>query len=693
MMNSRPYNLPNIFKKMSPYAFIGCIGLFAFAPVSFMLRSMKNDIIALDYPIKYFISQCIHNREIPLWFNTWGMGFPLQSNLTWGIYSLPQMFFSTLFNYNIYVLHIEFIFYVLLAGWSMFYLLKTHFLKDEIIAQILACSYMLSGFIVGSSQWLFDITAAAFIPILLSSLLLLLKSPSLKNSFSFSIIYLLTFTNIYIPLSIISTYCILLFCIHWIVSIRKDKIRFINTIRHLILAGLLAGILCLPCLVYTFETLANIDRGSPIINNLQFFNSNYLPPSGLLSIFLPLSSVRLSYPNTEGTMFDTYMGLFILLTFPVITFNLIRKRNWNILGLGMIALLFLFVSFGNILPLRNLLNILPGFTYFRHPGIFRLYFIFFIILFLASALSNNKWNQLFVFNNYNKEGKKIKWLIWLLMIFFITCLFTHIKSFETFQIKSMPLIIKNLSLDNTIAISSIIQIFFLILIFLFVKQKKYRLLKIVFAVELVINAFLCTPFFTVSSYSLWKVNAILYSAKGFPIQTKPLTEAPASFTDNKNNTWANVNVFNKEISANPSYRGPLALKENLNLMSDSSKRESNFNHIPVFIEGSTTYDSNNLKIIFMKPSHVSVQVNSPEKTKIRLLQNYFPGWKAYYNNSNIGFIERDKPGLTVAIPAGKGIIDFKYERKSIWISALLLHVLTISFLGGCLLQFMRRNFI
>src|SRR6185295_11407845 len=121
----------------------------AFAPVSFMLQALKNDIVSLEYPINYFISQSIHNGEMPYWFNTWGLGFPLQSNLTWGLFSSPQMFFCAAFDYNIYTLHIEFIFFILLAGWGMYYLLQRWFLNDRRIALMLSICYMLSGFMVG----------------------------------------------------------------------------------------------------------------------------------------------------------------------------------------------------------------------------------------------------------------------------------------------------------------------------------------------------------------------------------------------------------------------------------------------------------------------------------------------------------------------------------------------------------------
>jgi hypothetical protein len=74
------------------------------------------------------------------------------------------------------------------------------------------------------------------------------------------------------------------------------------------------------------------------------------------------------------------------------------------------------------------------------------------------------------------------------------------------------------------------------------------------------------------------------------------------------------------------------------------------------------------------------------------LQNYFPGWKAYYNKNPVELIEKDKPGLTIEIPSGNATIDYRYERKGIWISALLLHLITLSFLIYCGSRVIKRIF-
>src|SRR5262249_18016090 len=159
------------------------------------------------------------------------------------------------------------------------------------------------------------------------------QSPSWRNSIGFAILYFLMFTNIYLPLSMITTYGIIIYSIYRVLIMWKQRKRATKTLQYLLIAAILAGGLCLPCLFYTLEVLQNINRGTPITGNAHFFNSNYVPPQGLLSIFLPLSSARMSFPNTEGTMFDAYMGLFVLLTVPLAWTNFARMKKWNVLTL------------------------------------------------------------------------------------------------------------------------------------------------------------------------------------------------------------------------------------------------------------------------------------------------------------------------------------------------------------------------
>lgn len=624
-----------------------------------MLRALKNDIIALEYPINQFISECIRNGEVPYWFNTWGMGFPLQSNLSWGIYSSPQLFFSAAFDYNIYILHIEFIFFILLSGWSMFYLLKKHFIKDEPTAQLLAICYMLSGFMVGSTQWLLYITAAAFTPVIVAAFLSLHKKPSAGNAFQAAVCYTLMFTSVYAAFNIIATYGLAALVLGWLWIHRKEGQQNRLLARHLLLTLLITFLLCFPCLFFTMELLGHLDRGSSIATDPSFFNSNYLHPGALSSLFFPFSSVKMAYANTEGTMLNTYFGLFTLLTLPAAVWAAVTSRNKTAWVLLIAALAALLVSFGNFTPLRQALNILPGFSYFRNPAIFRFYFIFLLLLFMASILKDKKAEDLL-------KHQLTRYSILLGGVIFLAVLIFSASSVNDFSLSSVSGLINSTSYTGALFISSLVQVLLLLFLLLLTLKKKWRWAQCILAGDMIINTLLCTPFFSVSSYTTAEVNQLLKKTGGFPVQTELPARVPTSLTDSKGNTWQNLNVFAKKVSSNEGYPGPLVLK------SKEQPGRVNIDQPLVYSEADSTKSA--VDILVQRPGHIRARVRSAVPGLVTLLQNYYPGWKVYVNDKEAEFITKGRPGLSVNIPAGESRVVFRYDRKEAGISALLVHL-------------------
>lgn len=668
-----------------PYIIISLAGILAFAPVSFMLNALKNDIIALEYPINHFMSQCIRNGEIPYWFNTWGMGFPLQSNITWGLFSTPQLFFSALFDYNIYSLHIEFMFFILLSGWGMFYLLKTHFLNDERIAQLLAICYMLSGFMCGSTQWLLYITAASFIPLILSSLLSLLKEPSVKKTVQFSIVYTLMFTSVYAAFNIITTYSLFAFIICWLIQSKKKT----RISRYLILTALLTTVLCLPCLYFTLEVLNHIQRGSAINSDSVFFNSNYLPPSSLGNMLLPLTAVKMKFPNTEGTMFGVYSGLFILMVLPASISQVFITKNRVLLASLGASFIFLVLSFGDITPLREILNILPGFSYFRNPGIFRFYFILLLIIFTAQSLKEKSLKDI-LSGMQNKVSIYIVYTLGFLFLLYFTIFLFNIREVRRINLTSVTIFLKQITLSQSVFISALIQLIIVTLLFAFIKKRSYSLCTLILTVDLIINTLFCTPFFSVSSYSVKEVNELLKSAPGFPIQQENLNAVKAVLIDNKKNPWHNINTFNKKISSNESYRGPLTLNNYTNVKDNKEVSDSFFSKSLAYFEGLSANEKS--KVILQNPTHIKIEVKLEKPKRLTVMQNEYPGWKAYYNNEELPLLATSYPGISVMVPEGTGIAEIKYNRPSILISAIVLHVIVLLFLLAKLSIFIKNSY-
>lgn len=682
----------SLFARMKPYLFISLTGMLAFAPVSFMLRALKNDIIAIEYPIKYFISESIHNGEIPLWFNTWAMGFPLQSNLTWGIFSTPQLVISSLFRYNITVLHLEFMFYVLLAGWGMYYLLRKHFKVEERMALVLSCSYMLSGFVSGSSQWLLYITAASFAPLLLQALLRLIKTPSLRYALLFAVLYYLMFTSVYPAFSIITSYCILIFVLYKIISSVKKRVYFRKLLLYSGLALLLTTILCFPCLHFTLEVLDHMERGSAIADKTSFFNTNYLHPAGLPSLLLPLSAAKISIPGTEGTMMNSYMGLFMVLTIPIALVYSIRHRNTAVFLLAGVAVFFLFVSFGNLLPFRSWLNGLPGFSYFRNPGLFRFYFILFLMLAVAVYLQNKKPEEVFQFRSPG-TGRLLKWTMIVLFVVLLNAILVHARQAGNLFSQSLPDMMKSISFSQTVFINSVLQLMLLAALYVFIRKGKYLLVRNVFLLDLIANTLLCTPFFTVSSYTPQEVNKIFSPVKGFPVQALAPSDVPAAITDRKTNTWYNVNVFIKEISAAASYHGPLYFEKYSERQQDSTLHFLLKGKPLLFFAHTLPDEHNFIKIIRQTPAKIKAEVKTDGEQEIILQQNYFPGWQAYYNSRQIPVSENNHSLISVSLPKGEGVLEFRFEKRMAELAAALIHLAVLVVLISTIIGLIRKKIL
>ncbi len=680
MANGRPDHNLKVYK---PYFFIAICGLLAYAPVSFMLLAMKNDIVALEYPINFFMSESLRNGEWPSWFNTWGMGFPLQSNLTWGIFSTPQIIFSGIFNYDIYTLHIEFLFFVILAGWSMHYLLSRFFLKDEKLILLLSLSYMLSGFITGSSQWLLYVTAASFIPMMISSLLHLFERPGWRYAIQFAIVYTLMFTSVYAAFSIITTY-IIVFLILFKIAGKFRASTYL--IKYLVLSGIMTLLLCAPILFYSLEVLDHLERGKALTASHVFFNSNFLHPLSLQGLLFPFSYGKMVFPNTEGSMLDSYMGIFVLLMLPIILNSLWKNRinkHWILFGA---SLFFLFLSFGNLLPFRNAINFFPGFIYFRNPALFRLFFMIGLILTIGGTLKDQTFAGLL-------SKRSIPYLLMSLAgIAFITILLT-LGSLTRLDRTSVMSTIKSMNHQQALGIAACIQLPFLLLLWISVKKNKLNWALSFFSAELMINTLACGVFFTVSSYTPREVNDLLKIKKGFPVQTISPSLVPATVNDERMNTWQNVNVFSKQVSADSSYRGPLVLEEPKPGIPGKQLVFAPFD------------SSATINILVQRPNHIQVKVVATSNCITTLAQNYYPGWTVKVDGKEVPIIVSYNPlngkqafypptGISVVVPAGKSSVDFIYERKEQKYFAIILHILILSWLGWkliCALKNLNRS--
>ncbi len=671
-----------------PYLWIAIAAILAYLPVSSMLFTLKNDVMAIEYPVQHFISEALRNGENPVWFNTWCMGFPLHSVLTWGIYSTPTVVTGTLFPSDITTFHIQFLAYVIAAGWAMYRLLNKHFLPDRQLSFLLACCYMLSGFTVASSQWLLYITGMAFIPFLLHCTISLFRDPCIKNSFLVGIASFLLLTNTHIYLTVFSTLflsvAVILYLLRQLFNTQTGRSEKSKLLRFTAMAVFFSLLFCAAPLYYTIETVSFLERSNPLNEDLVFSRSNYLHPEGLKSLFLPLSVIRSVHFNTEPSIQNIYTGLLPLaLLLPTLLINFKRKTRAPLLLLAA-AIFFLLVSFGHLTPLRGWLNLIPGMSHFRHPGVLRVFFIMAFILYTGYSLRGYGLSELL--KPATPERKTLLYSLAALGSLFLVVLIFHLNFFAGTRNGSFSESIRQAGDGQLILWNSILQLFFVAaLIFSAIKKQKWFPLLVM--AELVINFLACTPYFAVSSRTVTDVNSLFQYKKGFPVQQASPYSIPAEIRTETVTTWRNTNTYRKEVSNHVSMPGPLILEHVVQFISAPGFQKMEGKQLAFLRDSAARTDSVN--IIEQKPGKVKLNLRLARANEIILQQAYFPGWRAFYNGREVPLSKNEFPFVSAAIPAGEGELVFRFAKKPAVYSALLLHFIV---LVSMLMVMMRKIF-
>ncbi|MBL0270011.1 MAG: hypothetical protein IPP99_15425 [Chitinophagaceae bacterium] len=649
-----------------------------------MLFTLKNDVLAIEYPVQHFISEALRHGENPVWFNSWCMGFPLQSVLTWSVFSTPRTLLGTLLPSDIVVLHLEFLFYVMAAGWIMFALLKNHFSTEKNLALLLSCCYMLSGFTVGSSQWLLYLTGLSFIPLVIYAALSFFRTPRLLTSFFLALTWYLLLTNVHIYLTVVTGYILTFLFIgrllFYLTNKTVDKAAKKRLTRYTLAALLLTLAFSAAPIYYTLELLPWLERSTPLEAGQQFFQSNYLHPvAGMKSLLLPLSTIKSAHANTEGSIQTIYMGLLpLLLLIPSIRKN-IKEKNINAGWILFFSIFFLILSLGHLTPLRQALNFLPGMSFFRHPGVLRAYFIMGFIIYLGIS-----FRQQSLISLLKTKGTERKLLIGLLIFlgsFLLILILSGAGSLENLWKGSFNETVRQADYQQLEVLNSMLQLI-MIASLLFALLRKTILFYTLLLLELILNFLCCTPYYMVSSYSAAEVNQMYSYTRGFPVQQKPTYHLPVEISEKGTTVWRNINTFRKDVSTEISMPGPLVLEKVGQFLSSPGK-ESLIERKLVFIRGESV-EMDTVNIIQQGPGKVVANLQLSAPREIVLQQGYFPGWKVFYNGKELPLVKNEYPFIAVKAPAGKGELVFRFRKDGVLYSAVFMHcIVLLGLFLGC----------
>lgn len=617
------------------YAVIISIALVSLFPVYSGYFSLKYDNIAFDLPMHYFMGEQLAKGEMPVWFDTWNMGFPLQSIFCWGIFSSIFMFFAGINSPDASILHFELVFFIALSGLSFYKLLGYFKNLSRDTACFLSCAYMLSGFTLGSSQWMFYLSGMALLPLCIYFLLQLLRQKNLKYALYFPVSYLVFFTNTHVFLSVTGSY--LLACIFgfqlWHFSRQKHHDNHFGRLPWLypVLSLILLVLLCLPPVYYSLQLFPYLNRSTPITIDEVVFQSDYMHPGALVTLFLPHAALRWPLENTEGMMQSVYTGLLTPLLFLLAIKRTYQKPDAANIVIFTSVLFFLFLSFGHYLPLRSMMNYLPGFSYFRHPALFRLFFIGLMLVFIARNLKGT-----FLECFFEGDTKKLLWIyIPIVLLISIAGIATGAAGMENIWKGSLTEMVKQAEAPLLLVSGGLIQLLLLMLM-LWIYHSKPAFLMRILILDLMLNGLFCLPFNTISSHSIGHLVSVLSPVEGNPVQQESPSEVKSFFTEPDGTRWEHHNCCVKKISTDIDIYNPLTGGE-INKFLNDSTRKNLLAGQPVIFMGGNDAETNKriISVTTQQPALIAGRVNENAGGNLVVQQMNFPGWKIYINDKEV----------------------------------------------------------
>lgn len=647
---------------------ITIIALLGYLPIATKSFTFKNDILALDLPIIHHINNSVANLENPFWIHTWDHGFPLNSIITWSIYSPFRIIFLIFQPYTIYTLHIEYLTYVILAGLCMNYLLKMIFQLSKNWRLFLASCYMLSSIISGSGQWLMAITFIAIAPLVICRLYLFFKNPNIWNGLFLAFVYYLHFTSVYPAFTIVTTYLIAGYAAYKLID---EKRRNVRLYLNLLLALVFTLALCWAPLQNTLNIMGHIERGSPLSHKSEFYQSNYFSPLSILTLIAPLTFSFIDHQNTSFLFQPIFSGhlLTILLGFLFLNF----RKSKNILLY--ISILMIAFAMGHYTPIRNFLNIFPGFDLFRNVGFMRLYAVLFFIIWAGEQASKG----FFQLGQYSSiKLKNIGKTLALISIMAFTALSIYILAFLLKGIFNEKAVYERMkSLHIRLCIDLLFLFGSLVIIGIALYRKKLNIALYGSIVLLILQANILHPYFSISRHSPEHL-ASTYSFKNSRyIQKENPKYVETQKTDQHGVTWQNLNVYKNLVSVSKNSTGPLHLESNTE--NGLMKFVDSLAYIGGFI-----YASKDALIEYQANSYSTIVLHARSTRKINLVffQHRYPGWYLEVNGKRQELDRDFNEYLTATLSPGNHTLTLRYNNQRDWFSLYSLSIILIFLVIG-----------
>ncbi|MEO8772233.1 MAG: YfhO family protein [Ferruginibacter sp.] len=696
---------------VNPFTIFFASSVIFFWPISTFLFSLKNDALTYYYPVRTLISDALRHGELPLWTPFINMGYPLHADMQSGAWNPVIWIFSFLSNYSLAAFHYELIFYIAVAGIGFYYLCR-NFGCSKTTAYSIAFAYQFSGFMIDSVQFFTCISAACYIPWIILFFRRMTMQYKTSDALGLALFLFLLFTGGYPSLFIITAYVLVAYFLFSFFS-NEHKPGFLKKIiPQTFIAALFFLLLSLPALISFIQHLPLIGRGKS--QTLSFVLENSMNPVTLLSLLAPFATTANdSWLNSSILMRSIYIGIIPLLFLISAFFNENIRGNKEMRFFFFCALIMIAMAWGEFFFLRQAAYYtLPLMDSFRHPALFRLFSIFFLLL--ISALAIKEWES-------NKEiktnffKKLITALLSITVIAGICCVIFLNNKIPATNISVGNF--KNLLTQFNFQQRYLIQLPFLITTlclayFVIVKRKNSRLIYLVTIVDLFFATQLNMPVTIMGSKGFTEVEKLINrNPERFPIPGNESIEENSSNSSGENIITGSTLPFTKKIGRNDYFITPgnlslqdsfyesgikdLVLKNPLIYISDTTILIGEFipkRNPPLFNDKalcSTGNNSNNkITVESFSANKIQTTVTTNTGGKLIYLQNNYPGWKAYVDGKQKEITTANISFISIYVEPGLHKVSFTYTPDKIIIawyisissSVILLLWLTILFL-------------
>jgi hypothetical protein len=632
-------------KDIRCYLLLGLFLGIAYLPLSSLRFAVKNDALTENFPPKYFFSAALRSGHLPFWNPYINFGLPVYADPGFAFWH-PLTWLFGLIGYQVWLLSVEILVYIGLGGIFMYHLGR--FLRhSRLTAFLMGAMFMCCGFFTGNISHTNFLTCAAFLPLVIQTFLQLQESFTPKRlCFATGSLYLLLAGG-HPAIPIGTLYFLAILLIGLVLTSNKTgrslEIKQMFRTNLLLLVAVIG--LTAPIWLSWLEIWPYFDRSSPVYQP-KFETVGFTLPSWLSFLFPFSTMAQTPVFGTDRSMRDGYIS-FIGLALLLIALR--RKKNRLQIVFLCAAAVMLLLSLGG--PFKSLVySHLPLLRFIRTNGEYRIFALLSFIITLSWPLET--------LLNTGKPPPLFRRIMTVFAFLATAAIIVSIISIGTTPLlrsaatdKGLVARIKNqldiLPFPEAMLVNAGLLLIFIVAWYLLRRRITiHRLIPGLLLADLILNCWLSLPVTGIQRQSPIAIQHLLETAPpGIPLPAlTPLADNDRPGLEKILGRWS---YYSKQPGTPVAGDYPV-LFQNTAAYFISCWPDS-LNHRPfVFL----AHAQSPLLLDNFTPTEIALTTTSRLPDTLVLLQNDFPGWRAWLDGRPCALVHPYGAFLGIPLAAG-----------------------------------------